>query len=981
MRRELIIDSFAGGGGASLGIQWALGRGPDIAINHDESALKMHAANHPDTKHVLEDVWKADLKKLVGKNKVGLLWCSPDCFIAGTLVLTDIGLVPIETIRPGQMVLTHQGRWRPVISTMSKDAATVSVRGHGHYGIVTTPEHKFYSKRVVKRYPNNKKENGKRVGTVRLLMENPYWPKAEELKGKLWATPRKFDPVPIPACHGIEFSESFFYWLGRWVGDGSLNKGDAEICCGNSEFESVDGIFKSNPFRNAIGQVVEPRIVDRETTFAFVWGNADLVRWLKEHFGEYCHTKSLPTWCLTMQANWRRALMKGYCDADGSTTVREETNSVSKSLSISVRLLAVSLGFAASLYEHKGGPAQIEGRHFIAKDQYRVAWREHLQTETVMWDKKHLFSPVREITDTGKVETVYCLEVQEDESYVADGIVVHNCKHFSSAKGGKPVEKGIRSLAWIVCKWASTVRPRVICLENVREFADWGPLTPVLQCRDCDWKGTEGQATLIRVRRRCPRCESLRLKQTEDMRPDPKRKGHTFRRFVRKLKNCGYKVEWRNLNASEYGVPTNRRRLFLVARCDGESIVWPEPSHGKGRITPLSAASCIDWSIPCPSIFDRPKPLVEKTMHRLAMGIKRFVLENPNPFIVGTSHTGTTGRGSYNWPIDDPLRTVSRSGEFAVVTPIVSKYHHSKTDKDDRCQQLELPFSTLDTQPRFAIVAPVLARQFGTSKGGMDIENPMPTVMPDGAGGKIQLMAATLERQFGNSLGADILSPAPTVMSNGAGKTALVAALLATVGHGHFPNGSDRCKDLNDPTNTITSKNDKAVASVFLAKHFGGVIGVPADHPMPTQTMRGTQTQVVAANMIHLNHGEKTWNGVDEPLRTVTTGNHAFLVYSFLTKYFGNAIGANLLEPCHTVTGKDRFGLVTVTINGETWVIVDIGMRMLTPRELARAQGFPDTYILTGGKTSQTAKIGNSVCPLMAKTIVAANYSHCMIGV
>ncbi len=164
-----------------------------------------------------------------------------------------------------------------------------------------------------------------------------------------------------------------------------------------------------------------------------------------------------------------------------------------------------------------------------------------------------------------------------------------------------------------------------------------------------------------------------------------------------------------------------------------------------------------------------------------------------------------------------------------------------------------------------------------------------------------------------------------------------------------------------------------ALVSAYIAKHFGGMVGVEPTTPLPTTTSKGCQNQLVAANLIHLNHGSKQWSGADDPMRTVTTGNHAALVYSFLVKYFGTAIGASLTEPAPTATGKDRFGLVTVTINGEPYVIVDIGMRMLTPRELARAQGFPDTYVLTGTKTSQVARIGNSVCPQVAAAIVRAN--------
>jgi DNA (cytosine-5)-methyltransferase 1 len=471
-----------------------------------------------------------------------------------------------------------------------------------------------------------------------------------------------------------------------------------------------------------------------------------------------------------------------------------------------------------------------------------------------------------------------------------------DCKHFSRAKGAKPVEKKIRSLAWIACKWASEIGPRVIALENVREFADWGPIVPRLVCKDCDWKGTSGQAILMRKNYKCPCCDSKRLKKTDELVPCPDRKGATFKRFVGRLRNLGYHVEWRNLDAADYGAPTHRKRLFLIARNDGEPITWPDPTHcspGKLDAMPLfdqlkpyrTAAECIDWSIECPSIFTRKNPLADKTMRRIALGIKRYVLDSSEPFIVQTSHAGTTGR----------------------VAPVLSRYNGSKTDTDDRCQQLESPFTTLDTQPRFALLSPT----------------------------------------------------------------------LVSITH----NGERKPIDPNEPLPTITTahRGEIGLVSAFIAKHFGGMVGVEVDTPLPTTTGKGCQNQLVAANLVHLNHGTKQWSGVDEPTRTITSsGTHAALVYSFLVKYFGTAIGASLHEPAPTTTSKDRFGLVTVQVNGEPYVIIDIGMRMLTPRELARAQGFPDTYLLTGTKTSQVARIGNSVCPHVAAAIVRAN---CVEGV
>ncbi|HWB00984.1 MAG TPA: DNA cytosine methyltransferase, partial [Pirellulales bacterium] len=259
-----------------------------------------------------------------------------------------------------------------------------------------------------------------------------------------------------------------------------------------------------------------------------------------------------------------------------------------------------------------------------------------------------------------------------------------DCKHFSRAKGSKPVNKNIRSLAWVVCKWAAEVRPRVNILENVREFAEWGPVVPAWRCGACNWRGTEGQAVLARTRRRCPRCESLKLARTDELIPDPDRKGLTFRRWVGRLKNLGYRVEWKNLNAADYGAPTHRRRLFLVARADGAPIVWPEPTHGDpkkldalplfDRLQPWrTAAECIDWSLPCPSIFDRKRPLAEATMRRIAMGIKRYVLETAEPFIVGVGgRMGQTPASS----VDEPSNTVTAKNDRGIVVPVLASLAH-----------------------------------------------------------------------------------------------------------------------------------------------------------------------------------------------------------------------------------------------------------------------------------------------------------------
>lgn len=843
------VDLFAGGGGASTGIEAATGRPIDVALNHDEIALEVHKANHPLTQHFPKNVWKAKPLEVTGGRPVRLLWTSPDCFPAGTLVMTPSGLRPIEFIHEGQLVLTHRNRWRTVMGVMAHEADTVSVRGYGHYGLVTTPNHRFYSKRITKRYPTDK-ATGKRTGVERTLVENPYWPTAESMPEKLWATPRVFPEAAIPTCAGAEFSESFFYLLGRWVGDGSLNKGDVEICCGLDEVAPMEARIVREPLRRASGEPVPYRLVDHGSTKLVVWGDAPLVTWLRANFGDSCEGKTLPLWCLSMQANWRRALLAGYVDSDGYRGPATQTSSVSKALAVSVRLLAVSLGHAAALYRAPGRAGSIEGRSFQGRDIYSVRWREELQHETVMRDGSHLFTPVRDVAPAGR-QVVHSLQVDEDESFVADGIVVHNCTHHSVAKGGKPLKKNIRALAWVVVKWARDVQPAVIFLENVQEFRGWGPL---------DRTG----------------------------RPIKARKGETFRRWMRQLERLGYEVDYRVLDASLYGAPTRRRRLFLVARRDGQAIRWPEPTHGPGRLPLRTAAECIDWALPCPSIFERKRPLAEKTMWRIAQGIRRFVLESPRPFIVRTDHHQSHATNAFS--ADEPLGTVTTAQGHAVVVPSVVQMSHGegagKTKRRGRpAHPITEPLPTQSASNDFAIL--------------------MPTIV--GVGGR----AGDSEATPGDA-------PVGTITAKN--DRALVTPTLIKVNHGKL---EARGEAVNEPLSTVTAaQRGHALVTPVLAtidqQGRGHDATTAADEPLPT-TVTKNRHVVVAPTLVQTGYGERPGQkpralDLQKPLGTCVDGQKHALVAAFLARHFGGMVGSDLPEPLHTVTSKDHHSLVTAEL-------------------------------------------------------------------
>lgn len=507
-----------------------------------------------------------------------------------------------------------------------------------------------------------------------------------------------------------------------------------------------------------------------------------------------------------------------------------------------------------------------------------------------------------------------------------------DCKHFSKAKGGKPREKSIRDLAWVVVLWAQRVKPALILLENVEEFRTWGPL--------CD----EGK-------------------------PIAERKGETFDKWCRELRKAGYKLQFRELRACDYGAPTIRKRFFMVARCDGEPIVWPKPTHGSpdsedvkaGRLKPWrTAAEIIDWSIACPSIFTRKKPLAEKTLRRIAHGIVKFVLNNPSPFIVPICNTNWAGDRFY--PGDEPLRTVTtaKGGEQALVTPYFARTAHGDVDKSGKrrgqpCHGPEDQFPTVTQSGDSALVVPHVTK-FRNGAIGHDAGEPLATVTANsyvkrpGGSAPLGVVSAFMQKFAENGKGVSLDEPLHTVMA-GAPRHAVICAHLDQA------NGGPRNENL---------------------------AGRPADAPISTLATKGSQQRVVTSNLVKLKK-DCVGQAVDEPLETVTTRSHMAEVRAFLIKYYGNESDGHTLDgPLGTVTVNDRFGLVTVTIAGEEYVIVDIGLRMLTPRELFNAQGFPPEYIIEHDaegrkltKTAQVAKCGNSVCPPLAEALVRANSVEC----
>lgn len=566
-----------------------------------------------------------------------------------------------------------------------------------------------------------------------------------------------------------------------------------------------------------------------------------------------------------------------------------------------------------------------------------------------------------------------------------------DCKHHSKAKGGKPREKKIRGLAWVCLKWGTFQMPRAIAIENVEEFQDWGPL---------DEEGSPIKAEKGRTFRAFVDALTTGLDRDHPDVPEIfEALGADFP-MHRLYAGLGYKVEWRILRACDYGTPTIRKRLFIFARRDGLPIVWPEPTHGDpksaavkaGKLLPYrTAAECIDWSIPCPSIFERSKPLKEATLRRIAKGVMKFVVNSSDPFIVKFSEN-STGQS-----LDEPLHTVMAGApRFGVVVPSVMHMTHQGADRNGPITE---PLATVTGANRgelalvTASLAPFITEHANAStQRNMPADEPLRTQCAEVKGGHFAVVSATLiDAAHGEEsptgvkrwgVGAhDIEKPLGTVTASG-GNQALVSATLVQTGYGERPGQAPRAPGLDKPLGTVVAGGGKhALVSAMLAKHYGGVVGTGVDVPFGTVTTSDHHS-VVTSHLVKLRNNQ-FGQTVEEPMPTLTAGGgHVGEVRAFLVKYYSE--GGQLQEckePLHTIPTKERFGLVTV--HGEEYQIVDIGMRMLTPRELARAQGFPDDYVLdpmVNGKpltkTAQVRMIGNSVCPPLARALLKANFSH-----
>lgn len=571
-----------------------------------------------------------------------------------------------------------------------------------------------------------------------------------------------------------------------------------------------------------------------------------------------------------------------------------------------------------------------------------------------------------------------------------------DCKHFSKAKGGKPKDKFIRGLAWVACRWAGLVRPRVIMLENVEEFKTWGPLN----------RGHH---------------------------PIKAKQGKTFEKFVQQLTDLGYEVQFRELVAADYGAPTMRKRFFMIARCDGKPIVWPEPTHGPadseavkaGLLKPyVGAYTQLDFSLPCPSIFDTSeeikekygiravRPLAPKTMERIARGIKKFVVDNADPFLIEIGYGESKGQKNPRaYSIEKPLHTIVAKDKNFLVAPILTQYHSYEKD-GLRGQGIENPIMTVDGSNRYGLVTSFLSK-FYKNGIGQDIREPLGTVTANAGGGHFGEVRAFLERydvcesnrcnkrtdrsrDNSSKERREILEDIEqAVQRNGysSGRSKENGSKFEVgVSGSSCLEGWETVSDACAQSSVGNICRDNPRRNGYQPQEWeqtGQQVGKSGSsntesEPYPCDKNRFENLQQLSREIFgECKKVEGQRNVVFEDReRTRNISNSGVSSGEFqahtLIKYYGQGVGQDVKEPLDTVTSRDRFGLVT--IEGVDYQIVDIGLRMLEPRELYGCQGFPEDYIIdhdytgkTYPRSEQVRRCGNAVCPPIPAALVRAN--------
>ena len=570
-----------------------------------------------------------------------------------------------------------------------------------------------------------------------------------------------------------------------------------------------------------------------------------------------------------------------------------------------------------------------------------------------------------------------------------------DCTHHSQAAGGQPRKREIRNLSWIGLKWAGMKRPRVISLENVKQILQWGRLIA---------KRDKATGRVVKLGGDIASPGEVVPVGQQFLIPDPKQRGRTWRRFVALLEGMGYIVEWKLIRACDFGAPTSRERLFMIARCDGQPIVWPEPTHAKnptnGQQKWKTAADCIDFTDLGKSIFGRKKELAPATLRRVAKGMKKFVIDSAARFIVPIANWS----GEAVQSAEEPLRTITsypKGGTFSVVSPIIAPATHQGSDRIN--DPLEpLPTVTCANRGELTLISPLMVGAGGPEYSGKPVgmDQPVGTLMTQNH--RALASACIVQAGHGEGSGAnkrrshgvnDICGPIGTVTASGGGQSVSAAVMIQA--NGGF--NTTHAKGMHEPMTTVTNTGSQQQLAVANLVHLRGNCDArDLNDPLHTVSAGGQHHGLVSAFMERA-FGASVGQGLEEPAPTITAGGGgksslvsltlspeheagALRVAAFLISYYGTENISACDSPVPTITTKDRLAMVTVMVKGTPYVIVDICLRMLKPFELYKAQGFPADYIISHGadgkpftKTQQVHMCGNSVSPPPMAALARAN--------
>ncbi|MGW2074223.1 DNA cytosine methyltransferase [Streptomyces sp. NPDC001953] len=933
-----VSDWFAGCGGSGQGADAVPGLRVAFAANHWRQAIKSHQFNFPGIAHYIGDIRKAPVWAWPITD---VFWASPECFPAGTLILTRRGHVPIEDVQVGDEVFTHQRRWRQVTRTMRKTAETVMVKGVGHAGgIETTAEHPFYTRQRAKVWQD--KKHGYRWH----LTGEPEWTEAKNLAGRMWATPLDFsEELPVPEVGGrggVEFSPEFWWLVGRWLGDGSLrydpdrsgkNRYDMLVTCGHHEADDLakrlDAVLCGLTWYRR----------EQRTVTVFAACHRGLVEWLVEHFGRHSYGKTIPAWALSMPVEWRRALLDGYLSADGSVSgPYAQAATVSKRLALGIRMLANSLGHVANLSgpRTRKGVRRIEGRVLNERPQWNVNWITDGPKHSFHVDQDgYRWAPVKSVEPTGRTVEVFNLSVADDESYMADGAMSHNCTQWSVAKGKK------RS-------WAKAVQGDLLSLYADMEEAKFKTVDqednePTAEEEASRALMEEVPLYLRGVIERGGLIKAGVVENVVDVRAWAE-----WDAWLAEFHKLGYRTRVIALNSmhanprSVHRAPQSRDRLYVgywhkslgrtpdwdkwlrpkayCAGCD-EMVsalqVFRKPGQDMGRykssydyrcprkscralVDPdvLPAAAAIDWSIKGTPIGSRPKSkecpegLAPNTMARIRAGIAKYW---PQPGAqVGQETLFDDLPARQVDPFLVPTGGTWRNGPAGVDTPISTR----TTVESDA---LVLP----------PILIPCEGRE---GKKPMSLDGPLRT------------QTARLETAL-----------------------AYVPFVVPMRGGGD----KEKARYINHPVHTVSAGGNHH-----------GLVMAPRPLIMRNNTPNGDPAQMVT--------------GADEPFRAMTTTGHQSLITPdpLLVSYYGNGQARPTSEPVGALPTRDRYALLDA--DGE-YDVSKVLFRMLQPKEIQRAMAFADDYKILGSKRDTIRQLGNAVTPNAAEVLLCA-LVECITG-